>query len=155
MKRWRCQLTGPKSTNYSGDEVFAGHECRGRAPREQAVAGRRQARRHAPEDIGISTIVLHELYFGAFKSQRVEWNVARLNALQLEVVELDIKDARQAGEIRAFLAAKGKPIGPYDVLIAGQARARALTLVTHNVAEFARVPGLHIVDWERERGRKS
>ena len=50
--------------------------------------------------------------------------------------------------IRAFLAARGTPIGPYDVLIAGQAVARNVTLVTHNVAEFGRVPRLRIEDWE-------
>ena len=58
-----------------------------------------------------------------------------------------LNDAREAGEIRAHLAAQGVPIGSYDVLIAGQARARALTLVTHNTREFARVPRLQVEDW--------
>lgn len=49
---------------------------------------------------------------------------------------------------RAFLASKGAPIGPYDVLIAGQAVARQMILVTHNTNEFGRVPGLQIEDWE-------
>ena len=79
-----------------------------------------------------SAVVIHELYYGAFKSQRVEKNVARVDALQFPVLEFDQEDARQAGEIRAHLASKGTPIGPYDVLIAGQAKARNLTLVTHN-----------------------
>ncbi len=99
-------------------------------------------------DIGISSIVVHELFYGAFKSQRSETNVALVDCLQFEVVDFDREDARCAGEIRAVLAADGKPIGPYDVLIAGQAFARGLVLVTHNVGEFERVAGLHIEDWE-------
>jgi predicted nucleic acid-binding protein len=56
--------------------------------------------------------------------------VARVDALQFSVLEFDEEDARQAGQIRAHLASKGTPIGPYDVLIAGQAKARELILVT-------------------------
>ena len=58
-------------------------------------------------------------------------NVALIDALQFSVLELDTEDTRQAGAIRALLAAKGTPIGPYDVLIAGQVVARNLILVTH------------------------
>ncbi len=108
----------------------------------------RRTRRHAPRDIGISAVVIQELYYGAFKSQRVEQNVARVDALQFPVLEFDQEDARHAGEIRAHLASKGTPIGPYDVLIAGQANARELTLVTHNTTEFQRVPGLKVEDWK-------
>ena len=113
-----------------------------------------RARRHKPHDVGISAVVAHELYYGAFKSQRAARNVALVDALQFEVVEFDAKDARQAGRVRALLAARGTPIGPYDVLIAGQASARELILVTHNTAEFGRVPGLRIEDWARPRGKK-
>jgi tRNA(fMet)-specific endonuclease VapC len=113
-----------------------------------------RARRHKPQDVGISAIVAHELYYGAFKSQRAARNVALVDALQFEIVEFGYQDARQAGEVRALLAARGTPIGPYDVLIAGQAKARAVTLVTHNAAEFGRVPGLRIEDWEQGRGKK-
>jgi tRNA(fMet)-specific endonuclease VapC len=113
-----------------------------------------RARRHKPQDVGISAIVAHELYYGAFKSQRASHNVALVDRLQFEIVEFDQDDARQAGEVRAVLAARGTPIGPYDVLIAGQAKARELTLVTHNTAEFGRVSGLRLEDWEQARGRK-
>lgn len=108
----------------------------------------RRIRRHTPRDFGVSAVVIHELYYGAFKSQRVENNVARVDALQFPVLEFDQADARQAGEVRAHLASKGTPIGPYDVLIAGQAKARKLTLVTHNTTEFQRVPGLKVEDWK-------
>ena len=114
----------------------------------------RRVRRHAPRDFGVSAGVIHELYYGAFKSQRVEQNVARVDALQFSVLEFDEEDARQAGQIRAHLASKGTPIGPYDVLIAGQARARELTLVTHNTSEFQRVPGLKVEDWKRPAAQR-
>jgi tRNA(fMet)-specific endonuclease VapC len=107
----------------------------------------RRIRRYAPRDFGVSAVVLHELYYGAFKSQRVEKNVTRVDGLQFPVLEFDQEDARQAGEIRAHLASKGTPIGPYDVMIAGQAKARELTLVTNNTTEFTRVSGLKLEDW--------
>ncbi|BBA39387.1 MULTISPECIES: PIN domain-containing protein [Burkholderia] len=73
--------------------------------------------------------------------------MARVEALQFEVVSLDAENARHAGAVRAHPTAVGTPIGPYDALIAGQARARPLVLVTYNAREFARVPALQIEDW--------
>ena len=64
------------------------------------------------------------------------------------MVAFDTEDARASGRVRAALAASGRPIGAYDVLIAGQALARELTLVTHNTREFGRVEGLRVEDWE-------
>jgi len=104
-------------------------------------------RAHLPSDFGLPSIVAHELFYGAYKSQRSAANLARIEALQFEVVPFDAEDAQHAGEIRAQLAAVGTPIGPYDVLIAGQARARNLILVTHNIREFARVAQLTVEDW--------
>lgn len=109
-----------------------------------------RVREHRPVDIGLSSVVVHELYFGAFKSRFRDQNLARVDGLLFEVVPFDREDARDAGEIRAALTAKGMSIGPFDVLIAGQARSRALTLVTHNVREFERVENLRIEDWETE-----
>jgi tRNA(fMet)-specific endonuclease VapC len=104
-------------------------------------------KRHAPQDFALSTIVLHELYYGAKKSQRKAENLTRIEALQFPVLEFDREDARHAGEIRATLATLGTPIGPYDALIGGQARARNLTLMTRNVGEFQRIKGLAINTW--------
>ncbi len=108
----------------------------------------RRVRREMPSDIGISAIVSHELFYGAFKSRRAAQNITRIDALRFAVLEFDNEDARQAGVIRAHLASVGSPIGPYDVLIAGQAVARNMILVTCNTDEFGRVPGLRIEDWE-------
>lgn len=105
-------------------------------------------RRYPPHDIGLSAIVIHELYFGAFKSRRQESNLAIVDAFRFEVLPFDHEDARHAGDIRAALAAQGTPIGGYDVLVAGQARARKITLVTRNQREFQRVDGLQAENWE-------
>ncbi len=107
-----------------------------------------KVRHHPPNDIGISAIVIHELYFGAFKSGRLADNVNLIDGLYFEVLDFDKEDARQSGEVRATLKLKGTPIGPYDVLIAGQAISRNLILVTRNVTEFKRVPGLRLENWE-------
>jgi tRNA(fMet)-specific endonuclease VapC len=105
-------------------------------------------RGHQPADFALSAIVAHELYYGAYKGSRTSENLARIEALRFEVLTFDTEDARHAGEVRAALAAAGTPIGPYDVLIAGQAIARGLILLTHNTREFQRVPALLVEDWE-------
>lgn len=105
-----------------------------------------------PGSLAVSSVVAHELYYGAYRSQKVEFNLETLRLLfaDLSILDLDREDARVAGEIRADLARLGTPIGPYDVLIAGQAKARGLTLVTNNTGEFTRVAGLRIEDWNAQ-----
>lgn len=107
----------------------------------------RHIRRHAPSEIGIPAIVAYELYYGAFKSRQTDRNVALLDRMSFEVLPFDAGDARVAGAIRSELEAAGRPIGPYDLLIAAQARARQLTLITANSREFARVDDLDCEDW--------
>lgn len=107
-----------------------------------------RVRRHVPQDFAVPAIVAHELFYGAYRSQRVGENLARVDALQFVTLEFDREDARQAGELRAHLAATGVPIGPYDVLIAGQALSRGLAVITRNIREFQRVPTLRVEDWE-------
>jgi len=107
-----------------------------------------RARRENPGDVAIPVIVMHELYYGAFRSRRASQNAALIDDLQFVVLDFDKEDARQAGEVRAMLASRGTPIGAYDVLIAGQAVERNLILVTHNTREFGRVPGLRLEDWQ-------
>lgn len=108
----------------------------------------RRARHEHLDDLATSSIVVQELFFGAFKSRRPTINLAVFDSLKFPVLDFDRDDARQAGVIRAELSTRGVPIGPYDVLIAGQAVARDLTLVTRNTREFSRVPGLRLADWE-------
>jgi len=96
----------------------------------------------------ISTITVHELYFGAFKSDLVSENLKAAKNIPFDIVDFDENDAVVASEVRDSLRRLGPPIGPYDTLIAGQALVRDLTLVTRNTREFERVEGLRVEDWE-------
>ena len=116
---------------------------RGRSGR---LAGRVAS--HAVTEIGTSALVAHELYYGAYKSHDPEGGAEAVSALPFGVLEFEHRDARTSGEVRAALARTGETIGLIDTLIAGQALARGLVLVTHNVREFGRVPGLRLEDWE-------
>jgi tRNA(fMet)-specific endonuclease VapC len=103
--------------------------------------------------VGIPSIVLYEMWYGIKKSGRRDQNTANLSAfLMLDITPwpFEAEDAEEAGDIRAALERAGTPIGPYDILIAAQARRRGATLVTANAREFARVPGLKTEDWAAE-----
>ena len=95
-----------------------------------------------------STVVACELRFGAKKkgSSRLEERVDEVLA-SLEVLPLDKESDRHYAEIRTYLSRKGRPIGSNDLLIAAHTLALDLILVTNNVDEFARVPGLSIENW--------
>ena len=97
-----------------------------------------------------STIVVHELWYGVAKSELVARNARALTAFlsrDIAVLDYSEQDAQAAGEIRAELESQGQRIGEYDTLIAGQAFARNLILVTANTREFGRVKGLVVEDW--------
>jgi tRNA(fMet)-specific endonuclease VapC len=102
------------------------------------------------EPVAVSSIALFELSYGIAKSARRESNESRLRefmAGRIEPLPFDADDATEAGAIRATLERAGTPIGYYDILIAAQARRREALLVTANVREFRRVPGLSVEDW--------
>jgi tRNA(fMet)-specific endonuclease VapC len=99
--------------------------------------------------VGLSTITLAELEFGAAKSQQPAKARAALREflLPLEVVTFDEAAAEAYGTVRAAMEKKGRPIGPLDTLIAAHALALGTVLVTNNTREFRRVPGLSVEDW--------
>ncbi len=109
-----------------------------------------QMRAHRPDQILLCDVVKMELYYGAYKSQRVEKNLATLQTIfaQFKSLPFDGQAARIAGNLRSDLAQRGTPIGPYDLQIAAIALAHGVTLVTHNTREFGRVDGLQLEDWE-------
>ena len=97
----------------------------------------------------ISSVTLGELIYGAEKSSQIERNLSVLEGLaaRLEVMPFDEKAAAHFGQLRAELAKAGKSIGPYDLMIAGHARALGLVLISNNLKEFQRVPGLRLDNW--------
>jgi len=100
--------------------------------------------------IAVSTIVVFELLYGAAKSSKRQASDALVRGFitgPISTLNFDSEDAEEAGDIRATLTRAGTPIGPYDILIAAQARRRDALLVTANTREFARVPRLKIEDW--------
>ena len=117
----------------------------------QALATR--VREQLPSDIGLPAPVVFELYYGAYKSKQTVQNLELLDRMAFETVPFDAGDARAAGAVRSQLEAAGRPIGPYDLLIAGQALARGLILITANTREFQRVNGLDCEDWTIEGHR--
>lgn len=116
---------------------------------DASEVARRRLRFAETGSVVMSAIVVFELVNGALKSGRPESNLAALHNLNTLVptIEFDGDDAAEASHVRRHLENAGTPIGPYDTLIAGHARARGLILATNNVREFSRVPGLVVEDW--------
>jgi tRNA(fMet)-specific endonuclease VapC len=118
-----------------------------RGPQVEMLAGR--IGRYGRDQVLISSITLAELEFGIAKSQRRAQNRLRFGLFlaQFEIALFDPRAAAFYGPLRASLQAVGKLIGPLDTLIAAHALALDTCLVTHNVREIERVPGLRIEDW--------
>ena len=97
----------------------------------------------------ISSVTLMELIYGAEKSAAPERNLREVEGLtaRLEVLPYDTAAANHTGQVRAELARTGRPIGPYDHMIAGHARSLGLILVTNNLREFERVRGIRLENW--------
>lgn len=118
--------------------------------RRPQIAERLLAEMRAGATLIVPSVVLFELEYGIAKSQRP----AQARALLDEFLSagfaqppFDAEDAKEAGDIRACLEARGAPIGPFDYLIAAQSRRRGAVLVTENRREFERVPALMVTDW--------
>ena len=103
----------------------------------------------APADVMIPAVVVYEIETGIAKSTEPDKRKEQLAELLdiVTVLPFDVDAARKAAGIRARLERKGTPIGPMDTLIAGTALAYNTTLVTHNTAEFQRIPELQLTDW--------
>ncbi len=103
-----------------------------------------------PGELVLCSVVKSELLYGARHSRMVQRNLTILRDFfqPFQSLPFDDRCAEEAAQIRADLAAQGKPIGPHDILIAATARAHDAVLVTHNFGEFARITGLRLEDWE-------
>ena len=117
--------------------------------KRSSSAVRRRLEAQAIEDIGVSAITVAELQYGVSKSRAPQRNQDALDEFLLPVgiLPFDAAAAVTFGAIRATLESERQVIGPYDLLIAACALSNSLTLVTNNMAEFARVPRLLIEDW--------
>ena len=101
-----------------------------------------------PADLCISVLVEHELRFGFALTPGTRAEELTLRLLEaLPSIPFGCAEAQRAALLRSKLSRMGKPIGPYDLLIAATALEHQLTLVTHNVREFRRVEGLVVEDW--------
>jgi tRNA(fMet)-specific endonuclease VapC len=109
----------------------------------------RRLQEHGPDDFGVSAITAAELWFGAAKSSRPRETRSSVDAFlkPFEILPFGGEAAEEYAEIRLQLEKAGRPIGERDLLIAATAKSRGLAVVTHNVREFARVPGLSVEDW--------
>ena len=117
--------------------------------KDQPPSVRKRLAKHSLSDLGMSVITLGELRFGAEKSQartKALDVIAQLSAT-IPVFVLPEEAAEHYGDIRARLQKRGLPIGNNDLWLAAHARSEGWTLVTHNVGEFTRVPGLVIENW--------
>lgn len=105
---------------------------------------------HFKSDIVLCSIVKAELFYGIYKSGRLQRDWPHLYSFFSQFASLPFDDAAAeiAGRLRAHLSSAGTSIGPNDLLIAAVALANNLTLVTHNTYEFSCVPGLTLEDWE-------
>jgi tRNA(fMet)-specific endonuclease VapC len=108
-----------------------------------------------PEWLAISTVTLMEIEYGLQRKPEKRHHIEKILLpfiTQTNVVPYSLEDARTTAMARASLAGQGTPIGPYDILLAGVALSRGLTVVTGNVKEFRRIPGLVVEDWSEALG---
>jgi len=110
-----------------------------------------QITRVGVEAIAVSVMTKGELYFGAYNSNRVKTNLERIQLFfeppAPEVLPLDDVVMDCFGKFKAELRRKGQPVGDTDLLIAGVAISRRLTLVTNNTKHFNRIPGISLENW--------
>ena len=142
-RRWHSGAAGLRMLNFLLDTNICIYAIKKRSDNI------RRAFTENEDRMAISCVTLMELIYGAEKSQEPERNLADIEsfASRLALLTFDSKAAMHAGQVRAELERKGMPIGGYDLMIGGHARAEGLILVTNNTRELKRVAGLRIENW--------
>jgi predicted nucleic acid-binding protein len=108
--------------------------------------------RHRQAVLKISIVTLMELYYGAYKSQKVTSNLSKIKSIEdaIEIIPLGRESAEVFAMLKANLEKSGTPLDDFDLLLAASALAHDLTLVTNNLKHFKRVEGLRLENWVRE-----
>ncbi|MBW2206452.1 MAG: type II toxin-antitoxin system VapC family toxin [Deltaproteobacteria bacterium] len=104
---------------------------------------------HIHDPIRISIVTLMELYYGAYKSQRVESNLAKIITLEnsLEIIPAGQESAEVFGICKSKLEKLGTPLDDFDLVLASCALAHNMILVTNNIRHFERIEGLRLTNW--------
>jgi len=104
---------------------------------------------HFNDPIMLSTVTLMELYYGAYKSQKVTSNIAKIKSLEqsLEIIYIGMESSEIFGMLKAQLEVNGTRLDDFDLILASCALSRNLTLVTNNLKHFQRIDGLKLANW--------
>lgn len=135
--------------NYLLDTDICIYLMSAREPQRRERIMTHLKRLKSDEVVYLSSITVMDLIYGASKSQKSEDNLDLLERffIDFEIAPFDLDAAVSGGILRALSEEKGKPIGPLDTLIAAHAISLGATLVTNNIREFSRVPGLNVKNW--------
>jgi tRNA(fMet)-specific endonuclease VapC len=110
---------------------------------------RRNLQKHFEDPMKICVITLMELYFGAYKSEKITGNLAKVRTIEnsFEIISADKGSAEIFGMLKASLEKSGTPLDDFDLIIASCALSHNLILVTNNIKHFHRVEGLRLTNW--------
>jgi tRNA(fMet)-specific endonuclease VapC len=119
---------------------------------DEAVAA--HLRRHMDDAISVCVITLMELYYGAYKSQNIAGNLAKIKSLEqgLEIIPVGTEAVEIFGMLKARFEKEGTRLDDFDLVIAACALTRNLTLVTNNIRHFGRIEGLKLANWKTQPG---
>jgi tRNA(fMet)-specific endonuclease VapC len=108
-------------------------------------------RRHLHDPIRISAVTLMELYYGAYKSQKVANNLAKIKTIEntLEIIPVSRELVEIFGVLKSDLEKVGTPLDDFDLILASTAMSHNLTIVTNNVKHFGRIDGLKMENWSK------
>ncbi len=113
---------------------------------------RQNLRNHINDPIQICSVTLMELYYGAFKSQKVESNIAKVRKIEnsIEIISINKDQVELFGMLKVKLEKAGTPLDDFDLILAATALSHNLILVTNNERHFSRIEGLQIENWSKQ-----
>jgi tRNA(fMet)-specific endonuclease VapC len=113
---------------------------------------RQNLHNHINDPIRISSVTLMELYYGAFKSRKVESNLAKVRKIEnsLEIISVNKEQVEIFGMLKVKLEKAGTPLDDFDLILAATALSHNLILVTNNERHFSRIEGLKIENWSKQ-----